>query len=143
MHRGSSMRVRRMSPGSRAIWLIVALFGLVSAAWSETDEEKGRRIAAEVKVRDSGFGSGSADLNMTLSNAQGEQSVRRLRARILENPDGEKRLFLFDDPPDVRGLSTSAFTHRQHSDDLWMYLPAIKRVKRITSNNKAGPFMGE
>ena len=33
-----------------------------------------------------------------------------------------------------------AFTHRLHSDDLWMYLPAIKRVKRITSNNKAGPF---
>jgi hypothetical protein len=121
---------------------MVGLFGLASSAWTQTDEEKGRQIAIEVRARDSGFGSGSADLDMTLSNAQGERSARRLRARILENPDGEKRLFLFDDPPDVRGTSMLAFTHRLHPDDLWMYLPAIKRVKRITSNNKAGPFMG-
>lgn len=136
------MRVRGTSRVIRIIGFIVGLFCLASIAWTQTDEEKGRRIAAEVKIRDSGFGSGSADLDMTLSNAQGEQSERRLRARILENPDGEKRLFLFDDPPDVRGTAMLAFTHRLHSDDLWMYLPAIKRVKRITSNNKAGPFMG-
>lgn len=142
MHRVNSIPVGRTSWGIRANLLLLTLLGLVSTAWSDTDEDKGRQIATEVKVRDSGFGSGSADLTMTLSNAQGEQSVRRLRARILENPDGEKRLFLFDDPPDVRGTSMLAFTHRLHSDDLWMYLPAIKRVKRITSNNKAGPFMG-
>jgi outer membrane lipoprotein-sorting protein len=133
------MRLRGKMLGVGAILLTV---GLLGRAQCETDDEKGRQIAAEVKKRDSGFGSGSADLDMTLSNAQGEKSVRRLRARILENPDGEKRLFLFDDPPDVRGASMLAFTHRLQPDDLWMYLPAIKRVKRITSNNKAGPFMG-
>jgi hypothetical protein len=34
------------------------------------------------------------------------------------------------------------FTHKIGPDDQWLYLPAIKRVKRISSNNKSGPFMG-
>ena len=116
---------------------------LIQRASAETpDVEKGRAIAREAKARDSGFGSESVALTMTLANAEGERSLRQLRARILETPEGEKRLFLFDAPPDVRGTSMLAFTHRARSDDLWMYLPSIKRVKRITSNNKAGPFMG-
>src|SRR4030095_1800308 len=34
------------------------------------------------------------------------------------------------------------FTHKRGDDDQWLYLPAVKRVKRISSKNKSGSFMG-
>jgi outer membrane lipoprotein-sorting protein len=124
------------------LMFVVIACAVTERAVAESDAEKGRNIAAQSKARDSGFGCTSVAVTMTLTNAQGEKSVRKLRARIFEGADGEKRLFLFDEPQDVRGTAMLAFTHRRNPDDLWMYLPAISRVKRITSNNKAGPFMG-
>ncbi len=42
----------------------------------------------------------------------------------------------------MKGTAFLSFTHKTGSDDQWLYLPALKRVKRIASNNKSGPFMG-
>ncbi len=56
--------------------------------------------------------------------------------------DGDKSLTTFDTPRDVKGTSFLSHTHVIGPDDQWLYLPALKRVKRISSNNKSGPFMG-
>ena len=56
--------------------------------------------------------------------------------------DGDKTLVIFDEPNDVKGTAFLNYTHREGSDDQWLYLPALRRVKRIASNNKSGPFMG-
>jgi hypothetical protein len=49
---------------------------------------------------------------------------------------------IFDKPRDVQGTALLSFTHKEGPDDQWLYLPALKRVKRIASDNKSGPFMG-
>ena len=49
---------------------------------------------------------------------------------------------LFDQPRDVAGTAFLNITHRTGNDDQWLYLPALRRVKRISSANKSGPFMG-
>jgi hypothetical protein len=49
---------------------------------------------------------------------------------------------IFDSPPDVKGTALLTYAHREGADDQWLYLPALKRVKRIGSSNKSGPFMG-
>jgi hypothetical protein len=49
---------------------------------------------------------------------------------------------IFDAPGDVKGTALLTFTHKDGPDDQWLYLPALKRVKRIASDNKSGPFMG-
>ena len=56
--------------------------------------------------------------------------------------DGDKSLVIFDEPRDVSGTALLNYTHREGADDQWLYLPALRRVKRIASNNKSGPFMG-
>ncbi len=56
--------------------------------------------------------------------------------------DGDRSLLLFDSPPDVRGTALLTWTHKSGDDDQWLYLPALKRVKRISSRNKSGSFMG-
>ncbi len=56
--------------------------------------------------------------------------------------DGDKSLFVFDEPRDVQGTAFLIHAHREDADDQWLYLPALKRVKRISSANRSGSFMG-
>ena len=80
---------------------------------------------------------------MILRNRHGEESRRRIRLRTLEvDNDGDKSLTIFDSPKDVTGTAFLNFTHKVGDDDQWLYLPALKRVKRISSSNKSGSFMG-
>lgn len=106
-------------------------------------EQKGLEIAEEGSRRDLGFTDSMSSLIMELKNRNGDISVRRLRTLTLEmKDDGDKILSVFDQPADVKGTSMLTFTHKQGNDDQWLYLPALKRVKRISSTNKSGPFMG-
>jgi len=104
---------------------------------------RGRAVAVEADRRDTGFGDQTATLTMVLRNRHGEESSREMRVRTLEvEGDGDKSLVIFDHPGDVAGTALLSFTHKAGADDQWLYLPALRRVKRIASNNKAGPFMG-
>ncbi|MGV6827567.1 MAG: outer membrane lipoprotein-sorting protein [bacterium] len=110
---------------------------------AETAEEKGLAIAVEGDRRDTGFQNFTAEMTMLLRNKQGEESLRNMKTRVLEvEGDGDKTLIVFDKPKDVKGTALLTFTHKVEPDDQWLYLPALKRVKRISSKNKSGPFMG-
>ena len=109
------------------------------------DIEKGTAIALASEEYDQGFGDSEADMHMVLYNRHGETSERELRQRSLENPAldmGDKSLIVFDRPRDVAGTTMLTYAKILESDDQWMFLPALKRVKRISSSNKSGPFMG-
>jgi len=106
---------------------------------------KGGNIAREWDRRDRGFNDSRATLKMILENRLGKKSERRLRIEILEaadENDGDKSLVIFEQPRDIKGTALLSFSHILAPDDQWLYLPALKRVKRISSNNKSGPFMG-
>jgi len=108
-----------------------------------TPEEKGLKIAKEADVRNTGWKDQQASLTMILKNRHGQKSTRAIRSKTLEmENDGDKGLSIFDTPKDVKGTAFLSFTHAVEPDDQWLYLPALKRVKRISSNNKSGPFMG-
>ena len=124
------------------ILLALLLFN-IGVALAESPEEKGLRIAREADDYDKGFGDFTADMTMTLKNRRGQTSVRKIRIKTLEvEGDGDKSMSIFDDPADVKGTAMLTFSHGLKPDDQWLYLPALKRVKRISSRNKSGPFMG-
>jgi outer membrane lipoprotein-sorting protein len=105
--------------------------------------ERGLAIAVEADRRDQGFGDQVANLTMILRNRHGQESEREIRIRTLEvQGDGDKSLAVFDRPRDVQGTVMLTYSHPIGNDDQWLYLPALRRVKRIASNNKSGPFMG-
>ena len=121
----------------------VLSIALAPGAHAESPEEKGLAIAREMDRRDRGWKDQRADLVMTLRNRQGQESRRELRISTLEvDGDGDKSLTVFDSPQDVKGTAFLSFTHATKPDDQWLYLPALKRVKRISSRNKSGSFMG-
>jgi outer membrane lipoprotein-sorting protein len=124
---------------------IIATVVSVSGALAATPTEKGTEIAREIDRRDLGFGDSRAKMEMHLSNRHGEKSVRKLRLSTLENTDteaGDKSLTVFSHPRDIKGTAFLSFTKILDPDDQWLYLPALKRVKRISSANKSGPFVG-
>ena len=130
-----------MKPFRIALLLLMGSLPLATVA--ETPEEKGLAIAMEADLRDKGFGDSSAAMKMILRNKQGDESTREVRVRSLEvEGDGDKSMSIFDSPADVKGTAFLTFSHVNTPDDQWLYLPALKRVKRIASKNKSGPFMG-
>ncbi len=128
---------------SLSIPLIFSQLLFAPAATCQTAEEKGLAIAQEADRRDQGFGDYSADMLMVLRNKQGKESKRSIRIKTLEViGDGDKSLSIFDTPRDVKGTAFLTFSHKVGDDEQWLYLPALKRVKRINSRNKSGSFMG-
>ena len=110
---------------------------------TEDSVQKGMEISLKTKTVDQGWQDFTADMLMVLRNAQGQESVREVKMRSLEQlEDGDKSLTVFNKPKDVKGTAFLSYSHAVGPDDQWLYLPSLKRVKRIASNNKSGPFMG-
>lgn len=111
--------------------------------YSQTAEVKGLSIAQSIVKHDQGWLDVSIGMKMVLRNKQGDESVRDIHIKVLEvTGDGDKSLATFNEPRDVKGTSFLSYSHVVKEDDQWLYLPALKRVKRISSANKSGPFMG-
>jgi len=122
---------------------LLQLSAVGRVAHAETPEEKGLAIAVEADERDLGWGDSQSEMLMILRNKKGQETEREIRNKTLEvEGDGDKSLTVFDRPKDVQGTAFLSFTHATAPDDQWLYLPALKRVKRISSANKSGPFMG-
>jgi outer membrane lipoprotein-sorting protein len=114
-----------------------------ATAYAQTPEGKGLSIVRAAEARESGWKDIAADVVMTLRNSRGDESIRNLRMQSLEREDGgDRSLVVFDQPTDVRGTALLTHAHKTSEDEQWLYLPALKRVKRIAGANKSGPFMG-
>ena len=123
--------------------LLLAMLAWPAGLAAESAEEAGLRIAAEARERQKGFGNFIASMTMTLRNKRGQESHREVRLKVIEvEGDGDRTMFVFDRPRDVRGTAFLVHAHKEEADDQWLYLPALKRVKRISSSNQSGSFMG-
>lgn len=120
-----------------------ALFSATAAANDASAEQRGREIAQEQDRRDQGWKTSEAELEMVLRRANGQETRRKLRIKLLEvEGDGDKGLTVFDEPRDVQGTKFLNYSHALEPDEQWLYLPALRRTKRISSKNKTGRFMG-
>lgn len=105
--------------------------------------KKGKAIAQTADDMDIGYHSQDTDSEMVLINSSGDKIVRKMTGTRYEKADeGDKSLIRFLKPADVRGTGLLTFEHKDRSDDQWLFLPAKNRVKRISSDNKSGSFMG-
>lgn len=125
------------------VFCLVCVFFQSNWVYGQPPVEKGLEIAMEADKRSSGFGDFTARMKMVLRGKEGRESIRKIRVRTMETQsDGDKSLTIFDSPRDVKGTAFLTYTHKVGDDDQWLYLPALKRVKRISSRNKSGAFMG-
>ena len=121
------------------LFVLATLFTLSG----EISANKGLGIAKLSDKNNEGYVDSSSSMTMQLINKKGDIVERKLAFKRLEVPeDGDKSIAVFESPRDVKGVAILSYAHKVKSDDQWLYLPALKRVKRIASKNKSGPFLG-
>ena len=127
------------------IFIISIFIFFTSSLIAETSEEKGLSIAKKSYESTRGFVDSQSDQLMILIDPQGNEVTREISGKTYENTDvsdGDKSIIFFNKPKDVEGTVLLSHTHVNDDDDQWLYLPALGRVKRISSSNKSGAFMG-
>lgn len=121
----------------------LTLLALAAPAVAESPEQKGLSLSKKIDAAGDGYKSESSLMEMVLINAHGDKTTRKMRNLQVEVPgDGDRSRIEFEWPADVKGTRMLTWTHKKAGDDQWLFLPAINRVKRISSNNKSGSFMG-
>jgi len=152
------MKINTINPLSKSALVMASLLALTAPlppafgqatempAWVDTDSERrGYEIAMRSDNSDNGFGDSRVEATMTLRNAAGQETSRQLSFQTLERADntvGDKSVVVFHTPADVEGTALLSHAHILEPDDQWLYLPALARVRRISSANKSGPFVG-
>lgn len=85
----------------------------------------------------------TSELTMTLTNRRGQTRVRKITQFSKDFGNVEKSIMFFQSPADVKNTSFMSWSYDGNkSDDQWIYLPALKRTKRISSDSKSDYFMG-
>ncbi|GAB1484195.1 outer membrane lipoprotein-sorting protein [Treponema sp.] len=122
--------------------IAIAAISLLGASYAIA-EPSGLEIIQSVYDRDQGKDM-SGTLTMTLVSSRGSERVRVMKQISVNQKDGDKKLMVFQSPADVRGTAFMNWSYNAEgkSDDQWIYLPALKKVKRISSEGKSDYFMG-
>lgn len=114
-----------------------------SAAAQGSPEDPAALVAKATALNGLGFDSGQARIRMILQDAGGAKKERSLQARALKEGGLARTTIRFLAPAEVQG---SAFLLVERAgaepDDMHLYLPALKRTRRIAGNQKDGAFMG-
>ena len=138
---------------ARAAFAASALFS-IATAYAQNDPaargttesaQKGYDIAARSDRADAGYGDSRVEARMVLRNKAGQETAREFSFATLEKENetvGDKSLIVFQSPRDVEGTALLSHAKILEADDQWLYLPALKRGKRISSTNKSGAFVG-
>ena len=140
--------IRAHSPG--AVCATTALTALLILAWPGADargQVGGKELTAkEIATRADRARRSSSEHNvmtMVLENHRGQQRVRTLEGWSREvSEEEDQRFSRFLEPSDVRDTTLLTYDYVHKDDSIWLYLPALKKVKRILSSNKKDYFMG-
>ncbi len=115
--------------------LLITLLTVI--LFAQSNEE----VAKKAYLKISGYESSISKTTMILKNSQGDENIRKLKIKKLESENGDKSLLIFLYPNDLKDTKLLSYEVIGADDKQWLYLPAIKRVKRISSRNKSGSFM--
>lgn len=125
--------------------LLILLFSLaLSFSHSlASDDPRARAIMEQVDARDEGDDM-TCDMEMHLIDRQGRERLRQMRSFNKDRGNDRLRMMFFTHPADVAGTGFLTWDYRDSGkdDDQWLYLPALRRTRRIASTDKSGSFMG-
>ena len=81
---------------------------------------------------------------LTIIDDKGRERVRKIKmvSKLVDDGETEKRLLRFMEPADVKGTGLLTFDNKSKADDIWLYMPSLRKVRRIVSSEKAKSFLG-
>jgi hypothetical protein len=81
---------------------------------------------------------------LTIKNDKGNQRIRKFTAATKSDPSQKvtKTVMRFLEPADVKGTGFLSFEYENRDNEMWLYMPALRKVRRIVSSDKSKSFMG-
>jgi len=126
----------------KTLKLVVAVAVIIATSFGANAQLTGRQIVEKAYNLSTGDDQTSV-LTMTLTNKSGQTRVRKIQQYTKDFGNMEKSIMFFLSPADVKNTSFMNWSYdSDKADDQWIYLPALKRVKRISSDSKSDYFMG-
>ena len=129
----------------RTLWVAIALAATLAlpATIVVAENLTAREIMERVEDRDEGNPS-IVDVEMTLIDKSGKKRLREIRAFGIDRGEDELQLLFYLSPADLEdtGFLTYDYDESGKDDDQWLYLPALRKTKRIASSDRSGSFMG-
>jgi outer membrane lipoprotein-sorting protein len=85
-----------------------------------------------------------AIVKMTIADDKGGSRERKLSVatKLFDGGKTEKRIYRFMEPADVKGTGVLVFDYEAQADDVWIFLPALRKTRRIVSSQRSQSFMG-
>lgn len=126
-----------------AVFAGMVFIASMAAPASAADDPQARAIMEKVDARDDGDNQ-TADMQMILIDKRGKQRLRSIATFKKDRGEDTQRLMFFVQPADVKDTAflTYDYDDPQKDDDQWLYLPALRKTKRIATTDKSGSFMG-
>ncbi|MFC2164104.1 outer membrane lipoprotein-sorting protein [Acidobacteriota bacterium] len=121
-----------------AIAIILILSGL------EAQENLSAREIVDGAFKVTKLAGSESISTMTIIDGKGRERVREIAAvtKLYDNGETEKRLIRFLAPADVKGTGLLTYDYEKKDDDMWLFMPALRKTRRIVSSEKAKNFMG-
>jgi outer membrane lipoprotein-sorting protein len=128
---------------TNAIRISLLIMLLLLGTLLTAEEISGMEVMEKVYNRPTGEDQ-TAEVTMTLINRRGNQRERIIKQYQKDFGDVDKKIMFFIAPADVHNTSFMNWSYTQEgkNDDQWLYLPALKRVRRISSDSRSDYFMG-
>lgn len=126
------------------LWTLAAAVVLLAMPPIASSAEPDAQAIMQKNFFASKFKSLKVDSHMALINDKGQKRERRSTNHIKLQPNGIDSKFLvkFSAPTDIKGTSFLQVEHSEGEDDLWIYLPALKKSRRLVASNKKDSFVG-
>lgn len=129
------------------LYLFIILVFMVLNAYCSDDDQTGKLSGKDImtKVKDRPDGDDRKGITrMTLINKRGKARERTVMLLSKDYGKDSKSLMFFQSPADVKGTGFLQYEYDDPSkdDDSWLYLPALKKVKRISGSSENDYFMG-
>jgi hypothetical protein len=123
--------------------VLVLSSSLSQAKDNESAKAKGLKIAKICDEAARGYKGEKSSVMMEIASAHGDKLSRKITLNKAElSEDEETSMLIVLSPADVKNTKLLTRGKSENEDDQWLYLPAMKRVKRISSQLKTGSFMG-
>ena len=125
----------------------LVLAGLMSssgAANSQAAQEVQVEALMEKNYQSTRVDSSTSQASFRLVNASGQERSRVTfgATKLLGDGMANRRVIRFLSPSDVRNTTTLLLENPGKDDEIWVYLPAMKKARRLASNNKKNSFVG-
>jgi len=126
-----------------ALALIFSVVSINASVEAQKDDQAAREIMQKVEERDNGDNM-TAKMEMILIDRKNKERVRNLQIYRKDKGEDTYSLMFFIHPAEVKdtGFLIYDYDDPKKDDDQWLYLPALKKTKRIATGDKSGSFMG-